>query len=438
MNSGRIMPVLLALAFMACARSAAGDDDVVAIVHAKAYTMAQAGLVEDATILIRNGTIAAIGNDIEVAADSRIIDAQGRPVTPGLITSSTQLGLVEVSSSLDTVDHADSESGLGASFDVQYALNPNSVLIPVARADGLTHGVVMPTASAQKPFNGLAAWINTGEDAAMLERTAIAMVAAISGPGSSEPGRSRSADWIALRRALDEAAELDSEVDSDAGQGRDDPAWPRDDKQALLPVIRGELPLVIRTERESDIRQAVAIRQDFGIRVIVMEANEAWRVASLLARYDVPVILDATANLPQRFDYVGSRLDNAAILHGSGVKLGFFAPGLHTSHNPGLEIREGAGLAVANGLPWDTALSAITAGAAEIWGEAEHAGRLEAGLPADLVVWSGDPFEMTTCALQVFVDGREVSLDNRQKQLRDRYLPEGLIDRQHAGPCASR
>lgn len=223
-----------------------------------------------------------------------------------------------------------------------------------------------------------------------------------------------------LRKALDEArtAREDGDERRDLGDALD-----AADFAALEPVLAGSMPLVIRARRESDIRNAVALSQEFDIRVIVYEGTEAWRAAELLAAHGVPVLLDPADNLPRRFDEIGARLDNAALLHAAGVPLGFYASGIHMSHNAGLELRQRVGLAVANGLPRRAALAAVTSGAARIWGVASHAGVLETGRVADLVVWDGDPFEVTTAPVMVLVDGREASLDTRQKQLAERYHP---------------
>lgn len=426
--------LLVSLAMAACSESQhspRGDRDVsgtsppvTVIVHADAHTLSVAGRIENATIVLRGGKIIAIGADVEIPAGAEVIDAAGNPVTPGLISSATQLGLVEVSSSQDTVDRSESGGRLGASFDIQYGLNFNSVLIPIARADGLTHGIVMPDDSAEQPFAGIGALINVGTHENLLERSGVAMYAGIEGAATGSPGQSRSAQWIVLRRALTEARDSGGD-----GRGSDSAAelgmaLKRADLEALRPVLEGRTPLVIRTKRESDIRQAVALGRDFGIRVILYDANEAWRAAKLLAEHQVPVILDPADNLPSRFDEIGSRLDNAAILHEAGVPLALHTSAFHMSHNAGLELRQAAGIAVANGLPWDAALEALTAGAASIWGIGDHIGRLETGMAADLVIWSGDPLEVTTWPLTVMIDGELMPLETRQTRLRDRYLPD--------------
>lgn len=401
-----------------------------AIVNADAETMGAAGRVANATILIDNGRIVALGADVAIPAGVRVLDAAGHPVTPGFVSSATQLGLVEVSSSEDTVDRSETSGRLGASFDVRYGLNFNSTLIPIARADGLTHGVVVPGSSAVAPFAGIGALLDTGGVSVAPERPGLAMFANLDSEGTSAAGRSRSAAWIVLRRALEEAREAQENSDERRNLGD---ALDAADIAALEPVLEGRMPLVIRARRESDIRNAVALGEDFDIRVIVYEGTEAWRAAELLAAHDVPVLLDPADNLPRRFDEIGARLDNPALLDAAGVTLGFYVSGIHTSHNVGLELRQRAGLAVANGLPRRAALSAVTSGAATIWGIAAHAGVLEVGRVADLVVWSGDPFEVTTAPVALLIDGHEASLDTRQKRLAQRYHPvarsHGSVDR---------
>ncbi len=416
-----LIGLVSALALWSAPAPAQTGADVVAIVDADAHTMSAAGRVTGATILIRGGRIVALGPDVEVPDGARVIDAAGGPVTPGLISSATHLGLVEVSSAQDTVDRSGSGGRLGAAFDVSRGLNFNSTLIPIARADGLTHGVVIPADSAGAPFAGSGALINVGEGTDLLERASIASFATVTGETTGGAGQSRSAEWIILEQALAAAGALDNRRPRDAGSLEDHLDWLN--LLALRPLLSGAMPLVIRAKRESDLRQAAALGARLGIRVIVLDGEQAWRAADLLAARGVAVILDPTANLPVRFDEIGSRLDNAALLHRAGVAIGFYVSGLNMSHNVGQELRLNAGVAVANGLPWEAALEAVTAGAARIWGIADHAGALEPGRAADLVVWSGDPFEVTTWPVAVLVDGAVVSLETRQKRLRERYLP---------------
>lgn len=413
-----------ALALVILASLPQAQAETLAIVHARAWTMAAAVPIEDATILVRDGRIAAIGRALPVPAGARVIDARQRIVTPGLMSGATQLGLVEVSSAQDTVDTSAVNGPLGAAFDIQYGLNPNSVLIPIARADGLTRGFVFPRRSSGAPFMGQGASIVLVEGPDILERPHAAMLAAVGGATTGEVDRSRSAEWVLLRNALDEAAHFrDNARAYRTATGRDQ-LLNRLDLEALLPVLEGRMPLAIFTRRESDIRQAVQLADDYGLRLVLVGASEAWRAAELLAAKDIPVILDPLDNLPMSFDDIGARLDNAAILVDAGVKVAFHASGIHMSHNVGSALREGAGVALANGLEWQAALAAITVNPAQIWGIAGQFGTLEVGREADIVIWDGDPLEPMSAPVAVLVRGRPVSLETRQTRLRDRYHPD--------------
>jgi imidazolonepropionase-like amidohydrolase len=188
-------------------------------------------------------------------------------------------------------------------------------------------------------------------------------------------------------------------------------------------VLAGREPLAIFTDRESDIREAIRFAHDFSVRVVIMGGAEAWRAADALAAARIPVVLDPQANMPTSFDELGNRLDAAAILQKAGVTVAFGMAGgaIEASYNAGLDLREGAGLAVANGMPYFEALKAITVNARSLWGGGD--GTLAAGQPADLVVWDGDPLEPSTNALAVLIDGQPVSTDTRQRALEQRYLP---------------
>ena len=415
----RVLPALGAL-LLACAVRA----ETIAIVDAVLHTVSGEP-VEGGTVLIENGKIADIGRDVDVPDAARVIDAGGRTVTPGLMNAGTQLGLVEVSSAEDTVDHRVGTGPLGAAFDVQYALNPNSTLLPIARADGLTRALAVPTSTTGAPFNGMAALLVLRETPDLLARPQAAMVATVGGwdAAAENVGGSRSAQWLLLRNGLEEARHYrEHRRDYVTAAGRDQ-LLNRLDIEALQPVVAGDMPLAIAAARESDIREAVRLAEDYGVRVVVTGGAEAWRAADLLAERGIPVVLNPFDNLPRTFDAVGARLDNAAILVRAGVLVAFSVDGIHASHNAGSAIREAAGLAVANGLPWTEALRALTANPARIWGMADRYGTLQPGRDADLVIWSGDPLEPGTQALQVFVQGEPVSLETRQTKLRDRYHP---------------
>ena len=394
----------------------------VAVIHANAYIVPGRQAVKNATIVIEDGRVSQIGAGILPPAGARVIDASNRIVTPGLMDSDTQLGLVETGSA-DSTDTAVSSGPLGAAFNVQYALNPNSTLLSVARADGLTRAVTLPTSSAHPPFAGMGAILRLSEGTDILDRSCAAMTAIVGGMTTPRSGGSRNAQWILMREELRQAQlrKAGMKHGSDAPIG--DAGFSSINLGALYPVLERKIPLVITAYRESDIRQAISLADEYKIRVVLLGADEAWRAASLLAAHHISVVLNPYADDPATFDQIGARLQNAAILAHAGVTISFLAPSIHASHNAGITIREGAGIAVANGLPWPEALRALTLSAAEIWGIADHYGTLEPGKDADLVIWDGDPLEPMSAPTLVLVRGQQVSLRTRQTDLEQRYSP---------------
>jgi len=211
---------------------------------------------------------------------------------------------------------------------------------------------------------------------------------------------------------------------------------PRDQLQnsiniaALHSALDKRLPLAIEVSRESDILQAVRLADDYHLPLIVLGGAEAWRCADLLAAHKAAVVVDPEADLPFNFDQLGARADSAAILQRAGVTVAFTVSGntIHLSHNAGEAVREAAGLAVANGLPYAEALKALTVNPARIFGIGDHYGSMARGLDADLVIWDGDPLEPSAAADLVFVRGVEASPVTRQTLLRDRYAPKKTGD----------
>ncbi len=411
----------LALAPLCSAASA----EPIAILHARAWTMTAAAPIEDATILVDAGRIVSVVPAAAAPPGARVIDAGGRTVTPGLVDSATQLGLIEVSSAAATRDQSSEAHGIGAGFDIRSALNPNSALVALARADGVTGALSYPQSSEEAPFAGEAALLKLRAGDDIVDHGGAAVVVMIGGNKWPKDAGSRAAQWQMLRRALGKAADGGHAAgghDHDHGRGDDGPP-PGSDEAALGAVRAGRIPLAIFTDRESDIREAIRLAGDFAVPVVIMGGGEAWRAADALAAAHIPVVLDPQANMPSSFDALGNRLDAAAILQRAGVTIAFGMAGgpIEESYNSGLDLREGAGLAVANGLPYAEALRAITVNPHRLWGGG--AGTLAAGEAADLVIWDGDPLEPSTNAAMVLIDGAPVPTDNRQRALEQRYLP---------------
>jgi imidazolonepropionase-like amidohydrolase len=420
--------VLLGSAAIAMLAISSASSEPIAITHAKAWTMTASDPVPDATILIDDGRIVSVTTNGAVPSDARVIDAKGQPVTPGIVNSATQLGLIEVSSAAGTRDQSSEAHGIGPGFDVSMGLNPNSALVALARADGVTGALSYPSKSDEAPFAGQAAFLKLRTEGGILDHAGAAVVALIGGNKWPKDAGSRAAQWQMLRRAFGKASDGHHDAGRDKGgpHGHGDAASgppPGSDDAVLGAVLEGRVPLALFVDRESDVREAIRFAHDSSVHIVIMGGGEAWRAADALAAARIPVVLDPQANMPTSFDELGNRLDAAAILYRAGVVVAFGMAGgaIEESYNAGLDLREGAGLAVANGMPYVEALKAVTTNGHRLWGGGS--GTLAAGETADIVLWDGDPLEPSTNAQTVLIDGRPVSTDNRQRALEQRYLP---------------
>lgn len=385
-----------------------------AIVNATAWTLTSDAPVRDATIVITDGKIVSVASAGAVPPGAHVMDAAGKPVTPGLMQASTQLGLVEVSAATETVDSSAKSGVPGPAFDVQYAVNANSAMVQLARADGLTRALTHPKSSGVVPFAGQGVLLHLFETGDVVERPGTGVFVTIGGRSAKASVGSRAAQWQMLRAALDTAKNNLAVAASTTNRPPE--------TLALQPVLAGKTPLAIDTERASDLRQAAKLSHDYGVRVVVIGAAEGWMVANELAAANITAVIDPFANLPAAFDKIGARLDNAALLQRAGVAVAMTLESVQV-YNAGASLREGAGLAVANGLPYIEGLRSIMSVPARLWGIDGRCGTLEAGKDGDLVIWDGDPLEPSTLVTAVLIQGRPVSLVTHQTALRDRYLP---------------
>ena len=394
----------------------AGHGATVVIRDATVHTVSAAGVLQHADILIRDGRIDALGARLTVPAGADVIEAGGRPVTPGLFGGVGHLGIEEIGLEPTVDDYALKLGAMRPEFDVTPAFNPDSVVLGVARLGGVTFAQLAP--SAEPGGKGEGGAIIAGQGAIVrLDGTVApgrALFVAAGGAANALSGGSRAAQFMLLEQALLEVRQPKLLMASDARLLT--PAG----RQTLLGYLRGTGPIVFDVERAADIRQVIAFAQREHLRVAIRGAPEAWRVAGELAVARIPVILDPLDDLPESFDSVGATLENAARLERAGVTIAFSfdAPEPHNIR----KLRQAAGIAVAHGLPWEVALAALTRNPAEMFGVADRHGSIERGRPADLVLWSGDPLEVTTLADTVFIQGVQQPLSSRQTELRDRYL----------------
>ena len=379
--------------------------------------------IENGTIILSNGVITALGANVAIPAGARRIDANGKWITPGLVAPVSSLGVVEVGAVTDTRDATSrSTNGIAAAFRVWDAINPNAMSLPVARQDGgITTVGVMPSGGM---VAGLGAVIDlrSGVTAdAMLRKTPAAMVATLDNAAAAQSG-SRAEALAKLRTLLRDAREFNlARVRYDAGNMRELVAS-RADLEAMQLVLRGTIPLVVNADRASEILNVIALGKEFGIRVVINSGAEAWQVGAQLAAAKVPVMTGAMNNIPEGFSALGQRQENLGLLRAAGVQVAIVGNGAGGEDNFNIRnLRYEAGNAVAYGMSWDDALRAITLSPAEILGVGDRVGSLSVGKVANVVVWSGDPFEYATQPLHVFVGGSDTKVMTRQEMLTQRY-----------------
>jgi hypothetical protein len=403
----------------------------VLIRDATVHTMTAAGTLEHTDILISDGKIAAIGHGLNAPANAEIIAAGGRPVTPGLFGGIGHLGIEEIGEESTVDDYALKLGSMRPEFDVTLAFNPDSVVLGVNRIGGITFAMLAPSAEAGGKGSSSTIIAGQGSMARLdgsLEPTAHALFVVVGGGANELSGGTRAAQFMLLQQAIAEVRAPKALLPGDTR------LLTPGGRQALATYLEGGSPIVpagdslasrlvvFSADRASDIRQVIAFARREKLHVAISGGAEAWRVAPELAAARIPVFLDPLDDLPDSFDAVGSTLENAARLQHAGVKIAFSFddPAPHNIR----KIRQAAGIAVAHGLPWEEALAAITRNPAEIFGVTAANGSLARGRPADLVLWSGDPLEVTTLADRVFIQGVAQSMHSRQTELRDRYLPK--------------
>lgn len=397
-----------------------------AITGATVHTVGPDGTLDNATILIEGGRIAAVGTNIAIPADAMRVDASGKIITPGLFSPLGQIGLSEVGAVAGTNDSTQRGTEFAASFDVADAFNPRSVVVAISRIDGITRAGISPRAggtdgegNSSHVLSGLGSVVHLGDSPEHFVRRGAFVVANFGETGSNVAGGSRAAAVQILRSALEDAADYQRNKGAyDRGNWREY-SVSRSDLDALQGVLDRSAALLFNVNRASDISVVLGIAEEYNIRAIIAGGSEAWMVADHIAAANVPVILDGINNLPGNFDTINARLDSAALLLSAGVEVAFGASA--QTHNARL-LTQSAGISVANGLTWNQALEAITLTPAEIYGVDGSLGSIETGKEADLVVWSADPLELTSYPDQVYIQGTAISMESRQTLLRDRYL----------------
>jgi imidazolonepropionase-like amidohydrolase len=432
---------LSAIAVLAIFGASASDAQTsapadIAITHAKIFTLAGPP-IEDGTVVIHEGKIAAVGAGVPVPAGAQVIDAKGLQLYPGLFDPVTQMGLSEISAVIATVDTTETGS-FNPDVTAATAILPSSAHIPVTRASGITEVIVAPASGGFDSRNAtnliggqasaihLAGW--TPDEMAINKRAAMV----VDWPGIE----TRSFDFATFtnkeKTFADAKKEYDKQVNdladyieqarhyAQALQNSGNEGLQRDVKlEALVPVVRGEIPLMIFADKARQIRDAVEFCDKQKLKLIVAGANEAWKVKDLLRSKSVPVILRPTLGEPLEEDDAYDRLlTQPEELRAAGIKFAF------GSFDNGFARRLGqnAANAVAHGLPYDEGLKAVTLYPAQMFGLDAQLGTVETGKIANLIVTNGDPLDVTTDVRYLFIRGQLASTDNKQKALYEKYL----------------
>jgi imidazolonepropionase-like amidohydrolase len=380
--------------------------------------------------VISNGKIAAVGATVSVPSGAKIIDASGLSVYPGMIDSGTEIGLIEISSVAGTVDTSEIGDN-NANIHVDVALRPDSSHIPVTRVNGITTVLTAPRGgmiAGQSALINLDGWVPRD----MILKSPAAMHITWPGDqgrGGDFGGGGQQRSIAEARREQDRQVEnvrkilRDAKAYADAKEARSkDASLPKQDVdlklEALIPVVRGQMPVVISANVERDIRNAMAFADEMKIKMILSGGIEAYRVADQLRAKNIPVIVGPVLRMPNREDDpYDAAFANAGLLSKAGVKIAFQT--LDSAHVRDLPYH--AGMAAAFGLAREEALKAVTIYPAEIWGVADRIGSIEQGKIANLIVTDGDPLEILTQVKYLFINGRQIPLASRHTELYEKY-----------------
>lgn len=421
-----------------------------AITNATVATGDGSDPVQGATVVVRGGKVVAAGPGVAIPAGVETIDGTGKWVTPGLFAAMTALGLSDAEGVEESDDSSARNSPFGAALDVTPALNPASQHVAVARDGGITRASVF-SRPASSIFGGQGAVVDLGTDPKMVVRPRAFQLVALGEYGARLAGGSRTSAHAVLRNALREARQYSADSRIPGGSGprqistgddipvdtrlvdstaeRDDVLLTRFDAAALIPVVNGQQPLYVAVERAADIRSVLALRGEFPkLKLVLVGVSEGWRAASEIAAAGVPVIADPVDDLPSSFEQLAATQSNVGRMAAAGVKVALGGLAGTTGDQP-KNLAQYAGNLVAltrvpgaTGLSWGQAFAAISSIPAEISGQGGRAGVLAPGAAGDVVIWNGDPLELSSAPERIFIDGVEQPRDDHQTRLRDRYL----------------
>lgn len=396
----------------------------IAITNATVYTVANQGILEQATVVIDEGIIKAVYPADETPSQlntDETLDANGRILTPGFIGSMNLLGLIEVNAVASTRDEHDPKADI--TFDASLAFNPKSTLIPYTRKGGITSNIVAPT-GGEGLFAGQSFAVNlSGEFSSVIAKQNAVLIYL----GSESKGSRAQKLQLLSNKLADAKKVLTNNSKQKKNNKEKEVKEPKRNEQVINELLAGEKPLIAYADRATDLLALLALKKEYGVNLVLVGASDAVLVADKIADAKVPIILTAIDNLPKSFDSLNGSLTNMAILAKAGVKLIIMTHG--ESHNIN-RLRFEAGVAVANGLSKIDAYSALTANVADVFNL--NSGRIETGKNADLVLWSADPFEISSKVDLMWINGKQVSTKSRQDALRNRYTTKTDMPRAYS------
>ena len=440
----------LLLAGAAALASASVSAQTVAITGGRVVVGDGSAPIDGGTVVIQNGRVVAAGAGVAIPAGAQVIEANGRWVTPGIVAGFSRLGLVEVDAVDATNDVTANNSPFSAAIDVAPAINSQASPIAINRAAGITRAIVAP-AIGRSIFAGQGAVIDLGGDMEPITRARAFQFVELGEGGAGGAGGSRASAHVLLRNALREARDLRAPIASGGrapqttsepppedlpenpyiqpeARRSEDVLLTRFDAAALVPVLQGRQLLLVHVERASDILQALALKREFPrLRLALVGASEGWRVADRIAAAGVPVIANALEDLPESFEQLASTQSNVGRMRAAGVTVGIGMINDDEARMARVSTQYAGNLVAIGripghtGLSWDEAFAAISSKPAEAIGMADQIGSLRPGRRGDVVIWDGDPLELSSGVEAVFIDGVQQNLENRQTRLRERY-----------------
>ena len=413
---------------------------VIALKGGKLLTISH-GTIENGTLVMQDGKIAAVGAaaSVGIPRGAKVIDATGMTIYPGLIDSETRIGLLEIDLDRATNDTVETSDEIMPHMHVYDAFHAESEVIPVTRTNGVTNVVVVPESQDSVPGQDSFVQLDgrNAEEMILVRDNALAVnfIPDVRRDDSMEGGKFPSTrmgvaaqlrqafidaqDYARKWREYDEKKAKKSANDSDKDKKDKEPEAPKRDLklEALVPYLEGKKPVVLAAQQPSDVQVALRLAREFNLRIVLNRLSHSGPVLDQIAAAKVPAIVGPIYENPKDDQRYDETFRLPAELQKRGVKIAFASYETHQSRN----LPYAAGYAVAFGLPYDEALKAITLNPAEIWGVADRLGSLDVGKSANVVVANGDPLDVKTDVKRVFIAGREVSMENRQTQLRDQY-----------------